>query len=329
MVPSTPAPRPARLPAEVLAFVLSLIWIALVVAAIVALGARGMVLSDTLGVIVVALAVFLPLALIWLAALVLRAARQMRDEAMSLHVTVQAMRDGWLRDQQAAGVALKPTVEEKLDAIAQAQQQTEAQIAAFVSRRAPELPQRPAPIRQAGVAEATIESSQPGLGLDLRDPAPAPLTPDEIIRALHFPESESDEAGFAALRRALADHGTGTLVRAAQAVLTTLAQEGIYMDDLRPDQARPEIWRAFAAGTRGRAVAALGGVRDRSCLALTVARMRADPAFREAAHRFLRAFDLTFARFEIEASDADIARLSQTRSARAFMLLGRVTGMFG
>ncbi|MCB1398135.1 MAG: hypothetical protein KDJ98_19635, partial [Rhodobacteraceae bacterium] len=100
-------------------------------------------------------------------------------------------------------------------------------------------------------------------------------------------------------------------------------------DDLRPDRARPEVWRAFAVGARGREVAALGGVRDRSCLALTYARMRSDPGFREAAHRFLRAYDRRFQEFESAASDGDIARLAETRSARAFMLLGRVTGIFG
>ena len=62
---------------------------------------------------------------------------------------------------------------------------------------------------------------------------------------------------------------------------------------------------------------------------LTGGRMRADPAFRDAAHRFLRTFDRRFAVFEALATDAEIARLAETRSARAFMLLGRVTGMFG
>lgn len=100
------------------------------------------------------------------------------------------------------------------------------------------------------------------------------------------------------------------------------------MDRLTPDRARPEIWRAFALGERGPAVAALGGVRDRSCLALSAARMRADHDFREAVHRFLRAFDRCLRAFEPEASDTQIARLAETRSARAFMLLGRVSGIF-
>jgi hypothetical protein len=56
--------------------------------------------------------------------------------------------------------------------------------------------------------------------------------------------------------------------------------------------------------------------------------MRNDPIFRDAAHHFLRKFDKVFSEFEKHATDAEIAALSETRTARAFMLLGRVTGIF-
>lgn len=326
-------PRPAqrvRPSAEVLAFLLSLAWFALLVAAFVVLGGRGMVIADALGLVVVALAVFLPVALIWLAVLVLRAARQMRDESARLEQTVEAMRRGWLREQQAAGLALEPTVEAKLDAIAEAQRKTESTLTMFTTRRtAAQFAPSVGGQRHQTPVLAEPGESQPVLALENPLPAAEPIATDDFIRALNFPDSAQDEAGFAALRRVLSDHATAELVRAAQNVLTALSQEGIYMDDLRPDRARPDTWRAFAQGMRGAPVAALGGVRDRSCLALTIGRMRADPAFRDAAHRFLRAFDRRFAAFEAQASDGDIARFAETRSARAFMLLGRVTGVFG
>jgi hypothetical protein len=56
--------------------------------------------------------------------------------------------------------------------------------------------------------------------------------------------------------------------------------------------------------------------------------MRSDPEFRAAAHLFLREFDKVLSAFEPTADDAQIAALSDTRSARAFMLLGRVNGVF-
>jgi hypothetical protein len=56
--------------------------------------------------------------------------------------------------------------------------------------------------------------------------------------------------------------------------------------------------------------------------------MREDTVFRDAAHHFLRQFDRTFQAFERQASDQDVADLAETRTARAFMLFGRVTGTF-
>ena len=113
-----------------------------------------------------------------------------------------------------------------------------------------------------------------------------PLKNEDFITALHIQEDANDQAGFAALRRALADRNTNQLIQAAQDVLNLLSQDGIYMDDLRPDMARPETWRRFAQGERGRTIAALGGIRDRSSLALTNVRMKKDPVFRDAAHHF-------------------------------------------
>ena len=173
------------------------------------------------------------------------------------------------------------------------------------------------------------EAEQPGLALgtpaeDMR----APLSVADFIRAVQFPETAEDREGFRALRLALEDRHVAKLIRAAQDVLTLLSQEGIYMDDLVPDRAHPSVWRRFAAGERGRTVAGLGGIRDRASLALTATRMREDPIFRDAGHHFLRAFDKAFAGFEANATDADLVDLAETRTARAFMLLGRVTGTF-
>ncbi len=190
-------------------------------------------------------------------------------------------------------------------------------------------------IRQAAEPQGTPsappppEGEQPGLAL-VPPPPPPPqaLSVTDFVRALNFPENAEDRDGFAALRRALADRRVAQIVQASQDVLTLLSQDGIYMDDLTPDRARPELWRRFARGERGRPVADLGGIRDRTSLALTTARMRADTIFRDAVHHFLRKFDQTLAEFEPHATDQDMADLADTRTARAFMLLGRATGVF-
>jgi len=312
---------------ELVALVLALIWVAAVVAQF-AMTSES-VLNGPLSILMTLLVVFLPLALIWGIVSTARTIRALREEAARLQIAVDAMRHAYVMGQQTA--TAKPSVERKIEEIAAAQKKTESQLAMFTSRRDSTL-SVPSADRKAALSvptPTTAADEQPTLALGTpAEELRAPLSVADFVRALHFPESPDDKAGFRALRLALEDRKTSRLIRAAQDVLTLLSQEGIYMDDLKPERCRPEIWRRFAAGERGRAIAGLGGVRDRSSLALTAARMREDPVFRDAAHHFLRSFDKTFAEFEANASDAELADLTETRTARAFMLFGRVTGIF-
>lgn len=306
---------------DMIAIGVSLLWLALVGGFFLFAG-RGDTTGGALGTIMVLVAIFLPLALIWVAAVTSRTARAMRIEAARLQASVDAMRQT-LSEQASAA---RPSVERRLEEIATAAKQAQTAIVSFTSRRDGDLMQaKPA---LAAPSPAT-DGEQPALALGTPAEAlAAPVSVTDFIRALNFPDSQDDKDGIVALRRALDDRALAKLIRAAQDVLTLLGQDGIYMDDLRPDRARPEVWRRFAKGERGKAIAALGGVRDRSSLALTAGRMRQDTIFRDAAHHFLRQFDRAFAGFEQNASDQDIAGLADTRTARAFMLLGRVTGTF-
>lgn len=326
---SRPAAEPAIGSGEIIAGVVSLIWFALVGGFFLfADGGSGS--GGPLGGVMVLVAIFLPVALIWIAAVTLRTARTMRDEAQRLQAAIDAMRHAYVA--QAQGGLGKSSVERRLEEIAAAAKQTETTIATFASRREADAAQPPAD-RKAAFAAAVPAMAQPdeqpalALGAPAESSA-APVSVADFIRALNFPDSENDRDGFRALRRALDDRGLARLIRAAQDALTLLSQDGIYMDDLRPDRARTEVWRRFAKGERGKAIAALGGVRDRSSLALTAGRMRQDTIFRDTVHHFLRLFDRTFAEFEANATDQEIAALAETRTARAFMLLGRVTGIF-
>jgi hypothetical protein len=316
-------------PADLAGVALGVVWvIAVIVYLLFGPASDG---GGALGLVMTLLVVFLPLALIWVGTVTLRSIRDLRAEALRLQASVDAMRTAYLSAQQAqATTALKPSVEKRLDEIAASARQTESVLATFTSRRDAEsiVPSADRKAAMAVVAPPADTDEPPlALGTPPEDFRPA-LMIDDFIRALNFPETAEDRDGFRALRRALEDRNAAKLIRAAQDVLTLLSQEGIYMDDLRPDLARPEVWRRFAKGERGRVVAALGGIRDRSSLALTAARMREDTIFRDAAHHFLRSFDRSFAVFEANATDAEIAGLADTRTARAFMLVGRVAGTF-
>jgi D-alanyl-D-alanine dipeptidase len=333
MAPSSePQPRPlppqrrARLTAvEIVAAVLSAAWLAGAAVYVLWLAPGEAVTGQALQFVTVLIAVFMPVAMLWVGATAARASRTMREESARLRAAIDAIREAYLAQNHALGATVDKTVAQKLDEIVAAQRKTESALATFSSVRAPEPPrpvQAPPPPPDTASGQVVLP-----LGTPAEDMAP-PLERADFIRALNFPESPEDKAGFTALRRALKDRPTAQLVRAAQDVLTLLAQDGIYMDDLRPDMARPEIWRRFAAGERGRAIAALGGIRDRSSLALTAARMKQDTIFRDAAHHFLRLFDRMVSDFAETATDAELSDLSDTRTARAFMLLGRITGTF-
>lgn len=309
---------------EIAALALTVVWLGAVL--VFGLGALGEEGAGGLGRSVLGgLAVLLPVALIWVAAVAARTARELRQETARLQASIDAMRVAYVEQQQNAALSLQPDIMRRLEDLVAAQDTDGAalQPATFTSLRALSPPAARAAMAEAQMAEA------PQPALDLAQPAlREPISVADFIKAMDFPENEHDKEGFRTLRRALEDPATERLIRASQDVLTLISQDGIYMDDLTPDRARPEVWRRFAQGERGRAIAALGGIHDRSSLVLTAGRMKRDPVFRDAAHHFLRNFDRTFMEFEKHASDEEIARLSDTRTARAFMLLGRVTGTF-
>ncbi|WP_428926491.1 hypothetical protein [Marinibacterium sp. SX1] len=324
-------PRPPSVTAiEIVAVALSILWLGGALLFFMLVPGDGDTSVDSLRFLMTMLAIFMPVGMIWVAATAARASRVMREESHRLQAAIDAIRQAYLAQNQRGALSMEPSVQKKLDEIVEATRKAETALAIFSSVREREAAAVPRAMAPAPSAPApTGEDGQ--TSLELGTPAEALVPPppaSDFIRALNFPETAEDEEGFAALRRALRDRKSAQLIQASQDVLTLLSQDGIYMDDLRPDMARADVWRQFAKGVRGRAVAPLGGVRDRSSLALTAARMKQDPIFRDAAHHFLRKFDHMFAEFEAEASDADIQALGDTRTARAFMLLGRVAGTF-
>ncbi len=307
-----------------LALVASVAW---ALAAVVFLSVAGLGDGNSLGplrFLIVILALGLPIALIWIAAIALKSARIIREESERLQASMDAMRQIYVSQAQIAATTMGPNVERKIDEIVKAQKRAEETLSQFTSRSdAPAF----AEIGEAPLLSPRTESVQPDLEFGSTPPVPSVATPD-FLAALNFPETAEDRAGFEALRRALADPRAAPLIRASQDVLTLLSQDGIYMDDLPPDRTRPEIWRKFAAGERGPAISGIGGIRDRSSLALSSARMRQDTIFRDSVHHFLRTFDRTLSNMAETLSDQELVIFAETRTARAFMLLGRVAGTF-
>ena len=351
-------------PVEIGALIFAVVWVLVCIVFFFGLGgAEPGTEKNGIGFVLVVASVLVPIATVWLAVSSARSARIMTDESERLQASMSAMRkvlievqefqalaaprgeDRTPRLESAAtprvGTAKGPVGEpamfassrphgESADGIATART-TPKPAAAEPGMRdvSPERkPAAKAAAPQPARAEKTAADSQTSLKFGSPDDTAVAVDVDDLIRAINFPENAEDEAGFEALRRTLVDRRVATLIQAAQDVLTLLSQDGIYMDDLTPDPAAPEVWRRFAGGERGTGVAALGGISDRSSLALSTGRMKSDPAFRDAALHFLRRFDEVLSGFEPRMADTQLTRFATTRTACAFMLLARVTGTF-
>ncbi|RJE80426.1 hypothetical protein [Paracoccus sp. JM45] len=160
-------------------------------------------------------------------------------------------------------------------------------------------------------------------------PTGDPVDSVTLIRALNFPDGPDDQEAIDALRLSLKDPANSRVLRSAQDVVTLMAGRDVYMDNMPPEAARPDVWRRFADGERGSAVAALGGIHDPEAMEIVTGMMDQDEVFRDTAQHFLRNFDSLIERVVPELDDIQISVLADTRSARAFMLLGRVSGIFG
>lgn len=320
--------------ADIVASVLSVVWVAIIAAFWLITGINteaGTPGFNPVTFVMTMVSILLPIGLIWVASTSAKTARIMREEAKHLQSSIDAMRHAYVTQQQTSGLSVKSALEKQIGEIAASQKQTQSAIATFASRRegsaGSETPSATKAALGKKVKADDVEQPSLALGTPASDLV-EPISIAEFIRAINFPENESDSEGFRTLRHALSDREIARMVRASQDVLTLLSQDGIYMDDLRPDRPRAETWRRFAKGERGPAVAGLGGIRDRSCLALTSGRMKKDPVFRDAVHHFLRQFDQILTEFEHNATDEELIAMGETRTTRAFMLLGRVTGTF-
>lgn len=350
---------------DLAAVVLTLGWVITVVLFFVLIPAawQSALALDSLGTALLVSAALMPVALIWVAAYAARTAKRARAETRHLQAALANLSAGKASDHQTA-VAVETSSALSSEAsltIVEAEPKEESErpasqepsssssvdhipvtkaddkpvaISGAPLRAAPRparssVPRRPISRLIKPQLPGKVVSGQAALPLGGTSEHKAPpINNADLIRALNFPDHEGDEEGFAALRRALKDRNARDLVQASQDVLTLLSQDGTYMDDLQPDAPAAELWRRFARGERGRSIDRFGGVRERRPLEQAATRMREDTVFRDAVLHFMRRFDQTLVAFEEHSSNADLIGLADTRTARAFMLLGRATGTF-
>lgn len=266
------------------------------------------------------MAVVMPVAVIVMVAATARQIRALRQEAEALRSEILRLQAGGL---QTSGLRAEPEprrapAPEAPPAFAETPQDDPAP-------ELPEPPRRPEP-------RVTPPQTRPApLQEPVAEPEPQgdPLAIEDYITALNFPDSPDDAEGIRALHTALAHEPTAKLIRAAQDVLTLMANDGVFMDDLPVDPSSPAAWRRLARDGRGAALGPMGALVSPQVFEHVAARMSGDQVFHDAAHHFLRQFDRSLAALAEVGDDHDLAALGETRTARAFLLLGRVAGSLG
>lgn len=312
---------------ERLALAISVLWLAATLGALLLFGGAGL---TSFAIVMLSNAIVLPLAVIWLFVFARRLTATLAEDNARLrailsemHRDLATVRNGGVPEMRDGAGDLR-AIEARLSDLAEAQGRAESALA----RLSPDAPP-PAPERQAApVAEPAVPGPTPEPIAPTPRAEPGEMELPDLIAALQFPADPDDAQGFDALRRALRDRRGAQIVTAAQDVLTLMSQDGIYMDDLDPPPASPDLWRLFAAGEREGRVAALADMGTPDLVDRVSGRLRDDAIFSDAAHHFSRLFEQRFSELSDDMTDAEIAALIRTRSARAFFLLGRASGTF-
>ncbi len=178
---------------EVIAGVLSLIWLAMTAGFFLIVDGSGTEAPfDSIRFVMILIAIFMPVAMIWVGALAVRASATMREESRRLQTAISAMRQSYLAQQHNGGTS--QSVEKKLEEIAAAQRKTESTLATFTSVRPAATPAEdrlaiPSPLQMD--EQASLELGTPSEAL-----AP-PLSVADFIKALNFPETAEDKEAFA------------------------------------------------------------------------------------------------------------------------------------
>lgn len=287
---------------SVLALILCVAWAGFAVFILfVPAGARAIPEPDLLIKAVVVLA---PVILIWQVAVLYKLSRNTKEDVWALHAEIGALRaapdSGGFADGYAgtAGPDIPTDPWEKDE---------------------PELSHDPMPeAPDAGAGEAAPA-----------DPVPAPqaeaaLSLATVIRALSFANDDDDTEGFEAVDRAMDDERIAGILDASQRVLHRLAEIDIFMDNLTPDIATPEVWRLHAANAGDSEISTLGGIAETHVFEQVSGLLEQDPEFREQASLMMHRINEQMLHIIGTADDDQILQFARSRTVLAFILLGNV-----
>lgn len=151
------------------------------------------------------------------------------------------------------------------------------------------------------------------------------MNADTLIRAFNLPNDENDTEGYDAIEAAVKIESIGTLLQNSHQLLYTLADFDLIMDELEIDLGLISTWRKFAADNAESTVSSLGGTGTFVEIDKVSSIVTERSEFEELANTFSSQMEEFISQAIPQLKDEEIRELAQTRTFRAFLLLGQVT----
>ena len=154
------------------------------------------------------------------------------------------------------------------------------------------------------------------------------LSWDMLLKALNFPNDENDLDGFKALNLARENNTILQLLQVSEDFLNLLAQDGIYLDDLKIDPPSVAAWVNFINNKQNEHCKKLSCSGIDEHLKTLKIRLKSDVVFRDTALMLMRRFDKLLQDRLETAEDHQIFKIADTRSGKAFLIVGKISDAF-
>ena len=154
------------------------------------------------------------------------------------------------------------------------------------------------------------------------------LTWELILKALHFPKDEHDLVGFSALKIARKNNTFSELLQVSEDFLNLIAQDAIYLDDLKIEPPPVEAWLSFISTNQNPNRRRLNCVGIDRQIKRLKSRIKTDTIFRDTSLMLMRRFDVLLRDHLKLANDDQIFKIAETRTGKAFLIVGKLSDSF-
>ena len=154
------------------------------------------------------------------------------------------------------------------------------------------------------------------------------LSWDILLKALNFPSDKNDSSGFIALNEARKNNTILRLLQVSEDFLNLLAQDGIYLDDLKIEPPQVQAWLNFVKNDKQQYNRRLDCIGIDEHIMKLKKRTKSDTVFRDTSFMLMRRFDKLLKDKLGSAEDHHIFKIAETRTGKAFLIIGKISNIF-